>query len=299
MLPVLAVVAAAFLWGIIGFFVKGLTEAGLSPMEIVTVRVVCASLFLLCIGVFKNRNLLKIRTKDIYLFIGTGIVSIVFFNWCYFTAMNVLSISTAVILLYTSPIFVMLFSSLFFKEKITLTKILLLGCTVLGSMLIAGDSGLDLAGGEKLGYIIGIGAGIGYALYSIFGKLALRRYESFTISAYTFITASVFLLPITKVWSKTEAILVPNTILLILGLGLFSTVIAYLLYTWGLGRMEGSRAAVIATAEPVTAMFLGFLFYDERLSPLQLGGALIIIGAVLFYNWPKGKALKTNQKQAV
>ncbi|CAH0345471.1 EamA family transporter [Bacillus sp. CECT 9360] len=294
MVPILAVVAAAFLWGIIGLFVKGLTEAGFSPMEIVTIRVVCASLFLLLIGAFKNRNLLKIRAKDTYLFIGTGIVSIVFFNWCYFTAMNMLSISTAVILLYTSPIFVMLFSSFFFKEKITYTKIILIGCTVLGSMLIAGESGLEVSGGENLGYIIGIGAGIGYALYNIFGKLALRKYESFTITAYTFITASVFLLPITRVWNKTETIMVPNTILLILGLGLFSTVIAYLLYTWGLGKMEGSKAAVIATAEPVTAMFLGFLFYDERLSSIQLVGAIIIIGAMIFYNKNPRKGLQTN-----
>jgi drug/metabolite transporter, DME family len=296
MLPIFAVVAAAFLWGIIGLFVKGLTAAGLSPMEIVTIRVVSASLFLLLIGVVKNRRLLKIRAKDLYLFIGTGIISIVFFNWCYFAAMNMLSISTAVVLLYTSPVFVMLFSSLFFKESISLIKVILLCFTLAGSVLIVGAGGLDVSSGDGIGYVIGIGAGIGYALYSIFGKQALKRYETYTITAYTFITASVFLLPITEIWNKTEIILLPRTMLLILGLGLFSTVIAYLLYTWGLGKMEGSRAAVIANVEPVTAMLLGFLLYGEKLSPLQLAGALLIIGAVLFYNKkPRAQAAGKNQ----
>ncbi|RFU65495.1 DMT family transporter [Peribacillus glennii] len=283
-LPLLTVVAAASLWGIIGIFVKGLTDAGLSAMEIVTVRVCCASLFLLAVGVIKNRNLLRIRVADIYLFIGTGIISIVFFNWCYFTAMNMLSISTAVILLYTSPVFVMIFSSLFFKEIITLPKILLIGCTVLGSILIAGVKGHALSGGDGIGFLIGLGSGLGYALYSIFGKLALKKYHTFTITAYTFFTASICLLPVTGIWRKAEQIMAPKTLMLIIGLGLFSTVIAYLLYTWGLGKMDGSRAAVLATIEPVTAMFLGFLFYGERLSVLQMAGAFVILGAVLYYN---------------
>ncbi|PLT34919.1 DMT family transporter [Bacillus sp. V5-8f] len=284
LLPVFAVVAAAFLWGIIGVFVKGLVAAGLTAMEIVTVRVCCASLFLLLIGFIKNPNLLKIKISDIYLFIGTGILSIVFFNWCYFTAMNMLSISTAVILLYTSPVFVMILSWVFFKEIINMPKILLLGCTFLGSILIAGVNGLAASDWDGIGFLIGIGSGLGYALYSIFGKLALKTYHTFTITAYTFFTASIFLLPATGIWHLTDQIIKPKPLILILGLGLFSTVIAYLLYTWGLGKMDGSKAAVIATVEPVTAMILGFVLYGERLSVLQLAGAFIILGAVLYYN---------------
>jgi drug/metabolite transporter, DME family len=283
--PIISIVGAAFLWGIIGLFVKSLYNAGFTSLEIVTLRVVFSSLLLILIGVFKNKSVFKIRLKDFYLFIGTGIASIVFFNWCYFTAMNMLSVSTAVILLYTSPVFVMIFSAIVFKERITIKKLTLVLFTIAGCGLIAGTNGVSTdPAGTIIGYLIGIGSGVGYALYSIFGKLALANYTSFTITLYTFLTASVFLLPITKIWTKSEDVFVLYNFGCIAGLALVSTVLAYLLYTWGLGRMEGSRAAVLATIEPVTAMVLGIFLFGERLTFIQLAGAIAILGSVAMYN---------------
>lgn len=108
------IAAGASLWGLIAFFVKGLTSLGFSAMEIVTLRVVFASIILVIIGIAASRPQMKISLRDIHLFAGTGILSIVFFNWCYFTAINQLTISIAVILLYTSPAFVALLSFFFF-----------------------------------------------------------------------------------------------------------------------------------------------------------------------------------------
>ncbi|RFU68445.1 EamA family transporter [Peribacillus saganii] len=283
-LPALAILFAATLWGAIGIFVKGLAEAGFSSMEIVTVRVVASSAILLLIGMLKNRNLLKIKIKDIYLFVGTGILSIVFFNWCYFTSMNMLSISTAVILLYTAPVFVMVLSVLFLHEKFTVRKIVLLFCTLAGCFLVTGALESGLKQGNPAGYLVGLGSGLGYALYSIFGKAALDKYQTFTITAYTFFVASLFLLPITKIWIKAPLFIDTGIILNVLGLSLLSTVLAYLLYTWGLQAMDSSRAAVLATVEPLTAMIIGFAIFGEKLSPLQLTGAGFILLAVALYN---------------
>ncbi|WP_409301300.1 DMT family transporter [Peribacillus sp. SCS-155] len=282
--PVLAVLLAAFLWGIIGLFVNSLSSAGFSSLEIVALRTLFSCAFLLILSIFRQNTVLKVSYKDLPLFFGTGIVSIVFFNWCYFTAMNLLSVSTAVILLYTSPVFVMLFSALFFKEKVTARKCILLACTVAGIILIAGLKGNPFSTGSGLGYIIGIGSGIGYALYSIFGKLALRKYGSYTITFYTFTTAAIFLLPLTKLWGKAEAVIQIKNLIAIVGLSAISTVFAYLLYTWGLGQLEGSKAAVLSTVEPVTAMLLGICIFGETLSITQLLGAIIILAAAAAYS---------------
>ncbi len=291
---VLFIVLAAIFWGIIGIFVKGLTKAGFTAMEIVTIRVVISCVLLMILGAIKYKSQLKISYKDAHLFIGTGILSIVFFNWCYFSSINRLSISTAVILLYTAPVFVMVLSALFLGEKFTFKKFILLALTVVGCGLVAGVSVEGIRSGDLLGYLIGLGAGLGYALYSIFGKLALRKYQSFTITLYTFIVASVFLLPITGIWNKTDQFLNGNVIVLILGLGTVSTVLAYLLYTSGLKTMESSKASILTTVEPVAAMLVGFIVFNESIQSLQLAGATLILGALIFYNLPERSKKKQN-----
>ena len=60
----------------------------------------------------------KIKPKDIPLFLALGLVSILFFTCCYFTAIRLMTMSTAAILLYTSPIWVMILAIIFLKEKI-------------------------------------------------------------------------------------------------------------------------------------------------------------------------------------
>jgi drug/metabolite transporter, DME family len=288
LMPYFAISAGASLWGLIAYFIRGLSGFGFSSMEIVGIRVVTAAAALLLLGLFLGPGRLALkRPSDIGLFAGTGICSIVFFNWCYFTSINLMDISIAVILLYTSPAFVTVLSYIFLKEKITGRKIIAVCGTVAGCILIAGMGGG--AGMSVIGVVIGLGAGLGYALYSIFGKFALQKYEPFTVTLYTFLTAAAVLLPITRLWEKASLFLNPEVLFLGLGLGLLPTVLAYFLYTWGLEKTESSKAAVIATIEPVVAILLGVALYSESLGFLQLSGSIIIILCVILVNLPERK----------
>jgi drug/metabolite transporter (DMT)-like permease len=118
----LYIVSAAFLWGIIGIFFKYLNKIGFTPAQVVSIRALSAALFLVLYVTSKNRKLLRIKVSDSKYFIGTGILSIVFFNWCLFNAIQETSISIATILLYTAPAFVIIFSRILFKESLTLRK---------------------------------------------------------------------------------------------------------------------------------------------------------------------------------
>ncbi|WP_342590327.1 DMT family transporter [Cytobacillus eiseniae] len=284
MMPYLMIAAGASLWGIIALFVKGLGEYGFTPMEIVAIRVIVAALVLLIIGAVRLRKKMKLKKwTDIRFFIGTGIFSVVFFNYCYFTTIGQMNISIAVILLYTSPAFVTILSYLFLKEKLTLNKIIAVFGTIIGCVLIAG---LTMGDGTItfIGIITGLGAGLGYALYTIFSKFALMKYEPYTITLYTFVVAAIALIPVTQLWNKYENLLDVNVLLYSIGLGLIPTVLAYFIYTWGLEKIEGSKAAIIATVEPVVATMLGVLLYGERLTFIQIIGALFILGSVIIVN---------------
>jgi len=283
-LPYFMIAFAAAMWGLIGFFVKGLNNAGFSSMEIVAIRVVTAALILVLVGIAFYRRHLKIRVKDLYLFVGTGILSIVFFNWSYFTAINLMNIPIAVALLYTSPAFVAVLSFLFLKESINRRKLLAIVMTVIGCTLAAGITGHGGTSFSVSSILIGLGAGFGYALYSIFGKVALRRYHPFTVTLYTFLVASAALVPTTGIVSKTAVLFTGNTWLYAIGLGIFPTVVAYFAYSWGLERTESSTAAVVATLEPVIATMLGILVYGDRLGGLQMIGSALIIISVISIN---------------
>lgn len=278
------IASGAALWGIIALFVRALGDLGFTPMEIVALRVISAALFLFIIGMISYRNDMKLtKWSDIRYFIGTGIFSIAFFNFCYFTTMDQAGISIAVILLYTGPAFVTILSFIFLKEQLTKKKVIAVGTTIIGCTLITGFSG----GASQLtaiGFLIGLGSGFGYALYTIFGKFALRKYSSFTVTFFTFAVAAVALVPYTRLWEKMNLFLTMEVILLSLGLGLIPTVIAYILYTKGLEETEGSKAAIIATIEPVVACLIGVSIFGEVFGFAQAAGSLFIIGSVIAVN---------------
>jgi drug/metabolite transporter, DME family len=287
---------AGLMWGIIGFFVKGLSEAGFDAMEIVTIRVGTAAVMIVIIGILKYRMYFKINLKDLPVFLGTGLMSIVFFNWCYFTAIEKMNIPVAVALLYTAPAFVIILSACFLKERVYRQKLIAVVCTIIGSAMVAGLSLNQNLSFPVSSIMIGLGAGLGYALYSIFGKIALRKYHPFTLTLYTFLTATVFLLPPFLLSGKPVTEFNGEVMMYALGLGLVPTVLAYFAYSWGLEKVESSRAAIIATIEPVAATFLGYFVYYERISLIQILGIALILASVTLVNLPKWGILQDKEK---
>ncbi|WP_108671174.1 DMT family transporter [Peribacillus acanthi] len=287
------IIIAAIFWGMIGIFVKGLKEIGFESMEIVAIRAISTSVILVVYGLLTNRGSLIVSWKSVPSFIGTGIFSIVFFNWCYFYSMDNLSISTAVILLYTAPIFVVLLSSIFLNEKLTLKKLTLVVITVIGCAFVTGLDSTRIDSDHILGYLIGLGAGLGYAMYSIFGKFALKMHSSFTVTTYTFIFAAIALIPFTRLWEKKSLFFNLEVYLHIFGLCIISTIAAYLLYTAGLNRMESSKASLLSTIEPVAAMCVGFFVFNESLDMYQWIGAILILSAVALFSIPYRARVKS------
>ncbi|WP_246145525.1 DMT family transporter [Bacillus rubiinfantis] len=289
---------SASLWGVIAIFVRKLSSVGFSSMEIVTIRVTVAAILLGILGAVKYRSQMKIQLMDIKLFIGTGIFSIVLFNWCYFTSVNQMNLSLAVILLYTSPAFVTILSFVFLKEKMSWLKGISVTGTILGCILIAGVSQTDTASISAIGIITGLGAGFGYALYSIFGKFALEKYQPFTVTFYTFLIAAITLIPLTHLWDKGNILFTGEVLLYGVGFGLFPTVIAFLLYTKGLEQIESSKAAIIATVEPVVATLLSLFLYKEGFGVIQAIGSGLILASVIIVNLPIGPFAK-KQKASI
>lgn len=279
-----SVMLGAAMWGCISIFVRQISAVGLDMAQTGALRSLAGALMMVAFLAVKDPSLLRIRLKDAWCFVGTGLVSLAFFNWCYFTTIQSCGASVAVVLLYTSPVFVMLFSALLFRERITVGKAIALVMTFGGSVLVAG-LGAGGGGMSPWSFLIGIGSGVGYALYSIFGRYALERYDTLTVTAYTFLFSLIGLVPISRP-SETVAVVAahPGVLWWVLGIGLFCTVLPYLLYTWGLRRLETGRAAILATVEPLVGALVGILLFREAVTAVKLLGMALIFGAVLVLN---------------
>ena len=283
MMPYILVIIAGVSWGLIGVFTKVIDVLGFTEMQMLFVKGVLATAVLLLITSVKDKSQLKLKNwKDIRYFIGTGIISFSFFSWAYMKAVNLTSLGVAAVLLYTAPTFVMLFSIFLFGEKMTKTKGIVLAMTFVGCILVTGllEGGAAVITWQGIG--IGLAAGVGYALYSIFGTYAIKAgYGSLTISLYTFLMATIvmtFLVePVEVVTKITEMGQWP----LAISFALLTTVVPYLTYTKGLSGLPASKASVTATIEPVVAAILGIVVFHESVSMMKLTGIVLVLSSVV------------------
>ena len=120
----LLIILAGCFWGSMGIFVRRLGTYEFSSIQIVSIRVTLAALLFAVVLFIKDRAGFKISLRDLPLFLGLGLGSILFFTVCYFTAITMMSLSTAAILLYTSPVWIMLMAVVFFQEMLGVDHIL-------------------------------------------------------------------------------------------------------------------------------------------------------------------------------
>ena len=280
------VLSAGTLWGVMGVFVRKLGTYGFSPLQIACLRILFgAVLFLLITAVFR-RDLLKIQPRDVGLFLGMGLLSLLLFTVCYFTTISLASLSVAAILLYTSPIWVMLMSAVCFREKITRRKLLCAAMAFGGCVLVSGIG--SAASLSPMVIVTGLLSAVGYGLYSIFGTFALRKYQPLTVTTYAFLfgAAGALLLcnpaQIARVICESGQ---PGRLGLLITVAAVGTAgLPDLLYAVGLSRMRASAAAIMASIEPVVATTAGALVFGEALTVPAFAGIALVLGAIVVLN---------------
>lgn len=286
LLSVISILAAGALWGMMGVFVRILTGWGFTTVQITAMRILVAAISFLVFLLIYDRSRLRIHVRDIWLFLVLGIGSVLFMSVCYFSTIQHTSLSVAAILLYTSPIFVMLMSVLFLKESFTARKLLALVCAFVGCVCVTGIGGNT--GISGFGMLTGLLAGFLYALYSIFGTVALKKYHSYTVSAYAFFFAAageMVIGDLPGIGAKiTEAANVWQILGVVILTALLTGFLPYLLYTYGLRSVEASKAAIMATVEPMVATLIGIVAFGEEMSFMSAAGIVLILLAILILN---------------
>lgn len=272
------IILSGILWGLISLFRNGLAEQGLGRIQIAALRMLTGALFLFLYCLLTNCRL-SIKAKDLWCFIGSGFVSVLLMNICYFYSIEKNGVSVASILLYTSPVFVTLLSAAIFREKLNIFKTVSLPVALTGIILCVGLTGLHF---ERLADIlIGIGAGFTYALYSIFSRFAINKgYTAEAVSFYTFLFSGCGLLVISVI-TEPGYIFNSSVAFNTFGIGVICCLLPFLLYTKGLEKVENSKAGVIVTVEPVTATLVGIFVFNESFHLINLIGIILIFVSII------------------
>jgi DME family drug/metabolite transporter len=289
---VLLVLAAAALWGTLGTIYTLAHEwFNLTPMTIVFWRAALAALtlgvFLVVVSPLVRRgwSALRLRRADLPIFVAYGLLGATAFFLLYIYAVLLVGVAVAVVLLYTSPVFIALMAWRFLGEGFGVRKLAALFLTLVGAVLISRvlDSTQNV---NVIGVLCGLGSAITYALYSIFGKLTLRRgYSIPTLVFYVYGIGTLGLLAVTLLAGTAGDLVAmgpdPGAWGLLLMLGTVQTLGTLALYTAGLRYLDAGVAGIVATFELVVASVLAFVVLSEPLTPVQVVGGLLILSAVV------------------
>lgn len=285
--PIIAVLTGATLLGSLGAWGRAIFRYEGNPMTVVTWRALIGAVVLAGLLAILRPNLLRIRPRDILFFALYGFLAVTLNFWAYFSAVKFTALAVAITLLYTYPAFVALFSPLFLGERLTATKVVGVAVTLLGSALVSQVYQADLIRVNLRGLLFGLLAGITAATYSIFGKRALARYSPWTVVLYAFAAGGLFLALLSGPRLLSAVHYPAVAWLWIVGLALVPSLGGYALYTIGLRDLPASQASVIATWEVVTAAFLGWLVFGERLTPVQYFGAALVCFGIAWIQRPE------------
>lgn len=280
---VIPIVLATVFWGFIGYFSTTMADAGMSVPQRLSARMTFAALALIVATLVVNpKRGFKLSLGDLLKLFLCGTITLTVNNMFYLNAIELTGLSVAAVLMYTSPIFVMIMSALIYKEKITVSKIAALIITFAGCALVS------ISNSQNNINLIGIGCGVAsgftYALYSIFANDLLKRNSSTTVVMYTYISAAVSSYFIVSPIETAKILVETDMVIYAVLFGIICSALAHGLYSYGMKYTEPSLAAILATLELVMASIVGFFAFGQFLAWYNYIGIVLVMAAVVLLN---------------
>lgn len=283
------IIVAGILWGTSGIFVHYLAPYGFTSLQMTAVRGLVSFICMAVYALLRDKRLFKIKPHELLFFMGIGVMLFLTAS-LYYTAMQMTSVSTAVVLMYMAPVYVMIFSVLFLGERFSKLKFVSVTGMLVGCCLVSG-----IIGGAKfhvVGLILGFLSGLTYAAYNILTKIAIRRgSNAISVTVYSFFVMTLVALCVSSPWqivttaSKSPLATVP----LLIGLGVVTFVMPYLLYTLSMRELPAGTASALSIIEPMAATVFSVVLFDEKLSVATVIGIVLILGAVFLLGKAENK----------
>ena len=288
----LFVLLAATCWASGASASKFLFTSGVTPFQLVQLRITTAVAFLFLWLLWRHRALLRIDRRDVPYFLLLGTFGMAAINITYLYAISKLNVAAALILEYLAPVIIAIYTAVFQRERLSVLTTGAILAAVAGCYLVVGAYNLDLLQLNIAGILSGLGAACAFAWWSVHGEYGMHRYNPWTVLFYALLVAAVewnILHPPLEAFLQPYS---PATWGWVVFVAVVGAILPFGLYYEGINRIRATRASITSTLEPIMAGVLSFIFLGEVMAPLQiLGGGLVIGSIVLLQVKPEHDAM--------
>lgn len=294
---IVALSAASF--GFLGVPVRFLHENGFAPLDITAVRLFVTTIALVLIALVVDRDLFKVRKKDLLFFILFGFFKLMS-DVTLFRAQVTIELSLSTLLQMTAPYYVLVISLFLFKERITLMKILamfvaFIGCIFVTGVITGGMHSLDFVGVASA-----LISGLFFGLYTIGCKLSSDKgYKPVTTMMYMFLFASLMTIPFANDVKVVESFVDVHLILGVLSLGVLMTLIPFFVSTWGVQKLEASKVSLISVMEVITACIVGYFLFDEEMTLLNIIGMSLVVASIVIMDLKINREIRKRKDKSL
>jgi drug/metabolite transporter, DME family len=276
-----AIALAAALWALGAVVAASLFDDGVPPLELAEARSIVSALGLAMIPASWRRPQARptpaVRRSLVLLGICIGLV-----NAVYYVAIDRLPVAVALVLQYTAPAMVVVYTALRLRRRPRNEVVTAVLLALAGVALVSGLLGADLASVDLLGVTMGLASAVLFASYTLIGESVTRAYgplgamfRAFSLAGGLWICWQLFN-------GFPHELFDPANLPRVILIGVGATLAPFLLYLWGVERVKAERAAIAATLEPVLGAVVAWILLDQSLGIAQMvGGALVITAVIL------------------
>ncbi|MCW7754775.1 DMT family transporter [Desulfobotulus sp. H1] len=283
-----AVILAALLWASSGSLAKYLFNGGLSPFDLVQVRLTVASV---CIGLFlffRAPEKLQIPLQRLPNYLFLGIFGMAAMQASYLLAISRIQVAAAILLQYLAPVLITIWQLVFQKKPLSLRILMALCTAVAGCSLVLNLPSMEFQSMNITGILAGLGAALTFAIYSLAGEARMKEKSPETVVFFAMTIAAVLWHILLPPFSGFRALgNDPTTWAIALTISTFGTALPFFLFLYGIALTGAAPASITGTLEPVFAGIISFFLLAELFNTLQLCGAALVIAAVILLQLPQ------------
>jgi drug/metabolite transporter, DME family len=293
--------SAALLWGIsatlgraafTGHLLPGGASLGAIDPLILSQSRATLSLAVLLPVLLARRGVAALRVpgRDVVRFFLLGIFGIAASNYLYYLAIQRTNVATAIILQYTAPVWVVLYTVARGAQRPSLRRTAAVGLAVVGCALAVGLVGSGGFRMDTIGVTAALLAAFSFAFYNIGGHEVLARYDRWKVLLWVLVATATFWIFVNPPWKIIAAHYGPQQWGFMLVFSLVSVLGPFSCYFAGLQYLEPTRAIVASCLEPVFSIVLTALFLGELVRPIQTVGIVLVLVAIVLIQWPERTA---------
>jgi DME family drug/metabolite transporter len=290
--------SAAFLWGIsatlgraafTGRLLPGGASLGsIDPLILSQSRATLSLAVLLPILLMRRgSSVLRVPGRDLLQFFLLGILGVAVSNYFYYLAIQRTNVATAIILQYTAPVWVLIYTAVRGAQRPSLRRSSAVGLAVVGCALAVGLVGSGGFRIDGIGMMAAILAAFSFAFYNVGGHEVLARYDRWKVLLWVLVATSTFWIFVNPPWKIVAAHYDRQQWGFMLVFSLVSVLGPFSCYFAGLQHLEPTRAIVTSCLEPVFSIVITALVLGELVKPMQTVGIVLVLVAIVLIQLPE------------